>query len=63
MFAGGVLGRQDLGREVRRLEHLLGAYGVLDLTPKGRNEDGLSFTMAWVRHHDRYAAPAETGAR
>src|SRR5439155_9317532 len=47
----------------RGLEHLLGAYGVLDLTPKGRDEDGLSFTMAWVRHHDRYAAPARIGAR
>ena len=47
----------------RGLEHLLGAYGVLDLTPKGRNEDGLPFTMAWVRHHDRYAAPAKIAAR
>jgi predicted dithiol-disulfide oxidoreductase (DUF899 family) len=33
---------------------LLGAYNYLDLTPKGRDEDGLAFTMAWVRHHDRY---------
>jgi len=24
------------------------------MTPKGRDEDGLSFTMEWVRHHDRY---------
>jgi len=47
----------------RGLEHLLGAYGVLDLTPKGRDEDGLPFTMAWVRHHDRYAAPAKIAAR
>jgi predicted dithiol-disulfide oxidoreductase (DUF899 family) len=23
------------------------------LVPKGRDEDGLPFTMAWVRHHDR----------
>jgi len=22
--------------------------------PKGRDEEGLAFTMAWVRHHDRY---------
>jgi len=35
---------------------LLGAYNYLDLTPKGRDEDGLAFTMAWVRHHDRYGA-------
>jgi predicted dithiol-disulfide oxidoreductase (DUF899 family) len=32
----------------------LGAYNWLDLVPKGRDEDGLAFTMAWVRHHDRY---------
>jgi predicted dithiol-disulfide oxidoreductase (DUF899 family) len=30
------------------------AYQYLDLVPKGRDEAGLSFTMAWVRHHDRY---------
>jgi predicted dithiol-disulfide oxidoreductase (DUF899 family) len=33
---------------------LLGTYNYLDLTPKGRDEDGLAHTMAWVRHHDRY---------
>ncbi|HKX29718.1 MAG TPA: thioredoxin family protein, partial [Blastocatellia bacterium] len=32
----------------------LGAYNYLDLTPKGRDEGGLTFSMAWVRHHDRY---------
>jgi predicted dithiol-disulfide oxidoreductase (DUF899 family) len=37
---------------------LIGAYNYLDLVPKGRDEDGLSFTMAWVRHHDRYGAAA-----
>jgi predicted dithiol-disulfide oxidoreductase (DUF899 family) len=35
----------------------LTAYNYLDLVPKGRDEDDLAFTMAWVRHHDRY----ETG--
>jgi predicted dithiol-disulfide oxidoreductase (DUF899 family) len=35
-------------------EFLIGPYGYLDLVPKGRDEDGLPFTMAWVRHHDRY---------
>ena len=39
----------------RGAEPLLGTYHLLDLTPIGRGEDGLSFTMAWVRHHDRYA--------
>ena len=38
----------------RGLDILLGAYNFLDLAPKGRDEDSLKFTMAWVRHHDRY---------
>lgn len=38
----------------RGLETLMGVYNYLDLAPKGRDEDGLAFTMAWVRHHDRY---------
>ncbi len=37
------------------LDMLVGAYNYLDLVPKGRDEDGLAFTMAWVRHHDRYS--------
>ena len=35
-------------------EFLIGPYSYLDLVPKGRDEDGLPFSMAWVRHHDRY---------
>jgi predicted dithiol-disulfide oxidoreductase (DUF899 family) len=38
----------------RGLDHLVGVYNFLDLTPKGRDEAGLPFTMTWVRHHDRY---------
>jgi predicted dithiol-disulfide oxidoreductase (DUF899 family) len=38
----------------RGLDSLLGVYNFLDLVPKGRDEQGLSFPMAWVRHHDRY---------
>lgn len=38
----------------RGLDMLVGAYNYLDLTPKGRDEDDLPFTMEWVRHHDRY---------
>ena len=38
----------------RGLDMLIGTYNWLDLTPKGRDEAGLDFTMAWVRHHDRY---------
>jgi predicted dithiol-disulfide oxidoreductase (DUF899 family) len=36
------------------LDSLVGVYRFLDIAPKGRNEDGLVFPMAWVRHHDRY---------
>jgi predicted dithiol-disulfide oxidoreductase (DUF899 family) len=39
----------------RGLDILVGTYNYLDLTPKGRDEDGLAFSMAWVRHHDRYS--------
>ena len=38
----------------RGLDPLVGTYQFLDLAPKGRDEDGLAFSMAWVRHHDRY---------
>jgi predicted dithiol-disulfide oxidoreductase (DUF899 family) len=30
------------------------AYHYLDLVPKGRDEAQLPFSMAWLRHHDRY---------
>ena len=39
----------------RGLESLVGTYQFLDLVPKGRDEDGLAFSMSWVQHHDRYA--------
>jgi predicted dithiol-disulfide oxidoreductase (DUF899 family) len=43
----------------RGVEVMMGTYNLLDLTPKGRDEDNLSYTMEWVRHHDRYEpAPA-----
>ncbi|HET9465096.1 MAG TPA: thioredoxin family protein [Gemmatimonadales bacterium] len=38
----------------RGLDALVGTYQWLDLVPKGRDEEGLKHTMAWVRHHDRY---------
>jgi predicted dithiol-disulfide oxidoreductase (DUF899 family) len=38
----------------RGTETVVGTYNYLDLVPKGRDEDGLAFTMSWVRHHDRY---------
>ncbi|HET9792792.1 MAG TPA: DUF899 family protein, partial [Candidatus Angelobacter sp.] len=36
------------------LDILLNVYNFLDMTPKGRDEDALAFSMSWVRHHDRY---------
>src|SRR5260370_24281800 len=38
----------------RGLDILIGAYNWLDLTPRGRDEEGLKHGMAWVRHHDKY---------
>jgi predicted dithiol-disulfide oxidoreductase (DUF899 family) len=38
----------------RGVEVMMGTYRMIDLTPKGRDEEGLAHTMAWVRHHDRY---------
>jgi predicted dithiol-disulfide oxidoreductase (DUF899 family) len=35
-------------------EPMIGAYHFLDMVPKGRDEAGLPWPMAWVRHHDRY---------
>jgi len=46
----------------RGVEAMMGTYDLLDLTPKGRDEDGLPYTMAWVRHHDRYEAPARAAS-
>ena len=38
----------------RGLDSVISAYQLLDLVPKGRDEADLPYTMAWVRHHDRY---------
>jgi predicted dithiol-disulfide oxidoreductase (DUF899 family) len=35
-------------------EMTMSTYNYLDYVPKGRDEDALPFSMAWVRHHDRY---------
>lgn len=37
----------------RGVDPLMGAHAFLDLTPKGRNENGV---MDWVRRHDEYQA-------
>jgi predicted dithiol-disulfide oxidoreductase (DUF899 family) len=51
----------------RGVEVMMHTYNLLELTPKGRDEDGLDYPMAWVRHHDRYepadpVKPAATAA-
>jgi len=38
----------------RGLDMLNCAYHYLDLLPKGRDEDDLDFTMAWLRRRDQY---------
>ena len=38
----------------RGLDMLNGAYHYMDLVPKGRDEDDLPYTMAWLRRHDQY---------
>lgn len=41
----------------RGVEQVIGTYAILDMVPKGRDEDGLPFTMEWIRHHDKYENP------
>lgn len=38
----------------RGIDALNPAYQLLDLLPKGRDEDALEYTMAWLKRHDEY---------
>lgn len=38
----------------RGLEDMNTAYRYLDIVPKGRDEDGLPYSMAWVKIRDQY---------
>lgn len=38
----------------RGIDNVNGTYQLLDLTAKGRDEEGLPWPMAWVRRHDKY---------
>jgi len=38
----------------RGLDILNSAYHIMDMTPKGRDESELPFTMAWLKRHDQY---------
>ena len=40
----------------RGLDAVNGAYQLLDLAPKGRDEAELPWPMAWVKHRDKYGA-------
>ncbi len=48
----------------RGLDMFIGAYHLLDIVPKGRDEDDLPYTMAWVKLRDLYEedAAATNGA-
>lgn len=39
----------------RGIEPFNAAYQYLDLVPKGRDEGGLPYPMAWLKHRDQYA--------
>jgi len=43
---------QTYATTARGLEFLMGYYGILDRTPKGRDEGGAS--QMWIRRHDEY---------
>jgi predicted dithiol-disulfide oxidoreductase (DUF899 family) len=60
-----VFARQENGKDAGAIHHTYSAYArgidmlnetynLLDLVPKGRDEDGLEFTMEWVRRRDEY---------
>lgn len=40
----------------RGLDPMNNAYAYMDLTPRGRNEDDLPYSMAWLKRHDEYGA-------
>jgi predicted dithiol-disulfide oxidoreductase (DUF899 family) len=45
----------------RALERAMAYYGLLDLTPKGRDESATE--PLWIRRHDEYVQAADTTAR
>ena len=38
----------------RGLDRFITAYHLLDVVPRGRDEDGLGYSMAWLKLHDAY---------
>jgi predicted dithiol-disulfide oxidoreductase (DUF899 family) len=60
VFARGADGEvyRTYSTHSRGLDPLINAYNLIDLTPKGRDEDSEA-PMKWVRHHDNYGQPAD----
>jgi len=44
--------------QMRGVDMLNGAYHWMDIAPKGRDEEGLEYTAAWLRRRDQYDDPA-----
>ena len=42
----------------RGLDTFIGAYHLLDMVPKGRDEEDLQYGMQWLRHKDKYDDPS-----
>ena len=38
----------------RGLDKINGAYQIIDLVPRERDENGLPYSMAWLRRHEQY---------
>lgn len=46
----------------RGVEQIMGTYSFLDMTPKGRDENGPHHGFAdWARHHDKYDGTQRSG--
>jgi predicted dithiol-disulfide oxidoreductase (DUF899 family) len=45
----------------RGVEAMMGTYSLIDLTPRGRDEEEVG-GMGWVRHHDKYEPQAQAAA-
>jgi predicted dithiol-disulfide oxidoreductase (DUF899 family) len=53
---GGVV-HHTYSTYARGVEALMGTYQILDLAPRGRDEERLEFGNAWWRRHDEHGTP------
>jgi predicted dithiol-disulfide oxidoreductase (DUF899 family) len=53
---GGVV-HHTYSTYARGVEALMGTHQILDLAPRGRDEERLEFRNAWWRRHDEYGTP------